>query len=127
MTQQTWARELGDRATVDAVNPGPVIGDIFRESGKDFRNRMQGWRDNAPGSMIIVDEGFDGDGRPTFPDGVAGVVGMLSERGMGSGVLGVCLLAMLLLKLSIRALNEISERGGGGAVSPKMIYNSLGW
>ncbi|KGM92333.1 uncharacterized protein PADG_11530 [Paracoccidioides brasiliensis Pb18] len=62
MTQQTWARELGDRATVDAVNPGPVIGDIFRESGKDFRNRMQGWRDNAPGSMIIVDEGFDGDG-----------------------------------------------------------------
>ncbi|KGY15902.1 hypothetical protein PABG_11150 [Paracoccidioides brasiliensis Pb03] len=62
MTQQTWARELGDRATVDAVNPGPVIGDMFRESGKDFRNRMQGWRDNAPGSMIVVDEGFDGDG-----------------------------------------------------------------
>ncbi|EEH41560.1 3-oxoacyl-(acyl-carrier-protein) reductase [Paracoccidioides lutzii Pb01] len=36
MTQQTWARELGDRATVNAVKPGPVIGTCSGSPGKIF-------------------------------------------------------------------------------------------
>ncbi|PGH12336.1 hypothetical protein AJ80_06746 [Polytolypa hystricis UAMH7299] len=93
---RTWARELGDRATVNAINPGPVIGDMYWAAGEGFWETMQGWQDNAPGSKIVVEDGFTGTGkerlsekeqrivrekmggrRPAYTDEVAGVVGML--------------------------------------------------
>ncbi|KKZ63016.1 3-oxoacyl-[acyl-carrier protein] reductase [[Emmonsia] crescens] len=96
---RTWARELGDRATVNAINPGPVIGDMYWEAGEDFWKTMQGWQDNTPGSKLVVDDGFTGTGaerlseenqtlvrekmggrRPAFTDEIAGVVGMLCTK-----------------------------------------------
>ncbi|KAK2779832.1 hypothetical protein FQN53_001262 [Emmonsiellopsis sp. PD_33] len=96
---RTWARELGDRATVNAINPGPVIGDMYWKTGEDFWKIMQGWQDNAPGSKIVVPEGFSGTGserlseenrklvvekmggrRPAYTDEIAGVVGMLCTK-----------------------------------------------
>ncbi|PGG99685.1 hypothetical protein AJ79_08459 [Helicocarpus griseus UAMH5409] len=96
---RTWARELGDRATVNAINPGPVVGDMYWQAGEGFWKTMQGWVDNAPGSKIDVDEGFSGTGaerlteenlklvrekmggrRPAFTDEIAGVVGMLCTK-----------------------------------------------
>ncbi|WEW55720.1 Nuclear aminoacylation-dependent tRNA export pathway component [Emydomyces testavorans] len=99
---RTWARELGDCATVNSVNPGPVVGDMYWEAGEGFWRRMQGWQDNAPGSNMRVGPGFAGTGeerlgeeegrtvrekmggrRPGFADEVAGVVGMLCTKDGG--------------------------------------------
>lgn len=96
---RTWARELGDRATVNAINPGPVIGDMYWEAGEKFWNVMQGWQDNTPGSNLNVEPGFTGTGaerlaeedvktvkekmggrRPAFTDEIAGVAGMLCTK-----------------------------------------------
>jgi SCY1-like protein 1 len=96
---RTWARELAGRATVNSVNPGPVIGDMYWEAGEAFWKSMQGWQDNTPGSNLVVPSGFSGTGeerlseehrktvhekmggrRPAFTDEIAGVVGMLCTK-----------------------------------------------
>lgn len=96
---RTWARELGDRATVNSVNPGPVTGDMYWEAGEEFWKKMQGFQDNTPGSNIQVPPGLTGTGaerlsaeevktinekmggrRPAFTDEIAGVVGMLCTK-----------------------------------------------
>lgn len=96
---RVWARELGDRATVNAINPGPVIGDMYWQAGENFWKTMQGWQDNTPGSNIQIPSGFSGSGaerlsdedertvkekmggrRPAFTDEIAGIVGMLCTK-----------------------------------------------
>ncbi|KAJ5086465.1 hypothetical protein NUU61_007772 [Penicillium alfredii] len=90
---RTWARELADRATVNAVNPGPVVGDMYFETGEQFWRDIQGFQDNTP--MSKLDESSEdtmrrlspeqtrlikekmGNRRPAFTSEVAGVVGML--------------------------------------------------
>ncbi|KAE8353278.1 hypothetical protein BDV28DRAFT_110965 [Aspergillus coremiiformis] len=89
---RTWARELADRATVNAVNPGPVIGDMYFATGEAFWRQMQGFQDNTPLSKVVEGEGKMqelteeqrrlirdkmGGRRPAFTSEVAGVVGML--------------------------------------------------
>ncbi|KAF7585116.1 hypothetical protein BBP40_012496 [Aspergillus hancockii] len=89
---RTWARELADRATVNAVNPGPVIGDMYFATGEEFWKQMQGFQDSTPLSKVLEgDEKMGelteeqrflirekmGGRRPAFTSEVAGVVGML--------------------------------------------------
>lgn len=89
---RTWARELADRATVNAVNPGPVIGDMYFLTGEKFWKDLQGWQDNTPLSKVDPNgsdlESLDpekirlihekmGGRRPAFTSEVAGVVAML--------------------------------------------------
>lgn len=90
---RSWARELADRATVNAVNPGPVIGDMYFKAGEEFWDHIQGFQDSTPGSKFdetdpaiagrvtaeqsrIIKENMGGR-RPAFTSEVAGVVGML--------------------------------------------------
>lgn len=93
---RTWARELADRATVNAINPGPVSGDMYFKTGEGFWNQIQGFQDETPLSKLvdpkndpvlaelglteeqvrIVNEKMGGR-RPAFTEEVAGVVGML--------------------------------------------------
>ncbi|KAJ5799396.1 uncharacterized protein N7518_001464 [Penicillium psychrosexuale] len=89
---RTWARELSERATVNAVNPGPVVGDMYFKAGEQFWKDIQGYQDNTPMSKLtdhgdtvsrLTDEQKQliqekmGGRRPAFTDEVAGVVGML--------------------------------------------------
>ncbi|KAJ6103012.1 hypothetical protein N7486_005439 [Penicillium sp. IBT 16267x] len=90
---RTWARELADRATVNAVNPGPVIGDMYFKAGENFWKDIQGFQDNTPGSKLDVNDPDTmsriteeqarlikekmGGRRPAFTSEIAGVVGML--------------------------------------------------
>jgi NAD(P)-dependent dehydrogenase (short-subunit alcohol dehydrogenase family) len=84
---RTWARELAERATVNAVNPGPVEGDMYYAAGEQFWRQMESWQVNTPLSAIRegVDEGKlvtlsrekMGGRRPAYASEVAGVVGML--------------------------------------------------
>ncbi|CAL5865882.1 uncharacterized protein PFLUO_LOCUS88 [Penicillium psychrofluorescens] len=90
---RTWARELADRATVNAVNPGPVIGDMYFNAGEDFWRDIQGFQDNTPLSKLdesdaetmgrlteeqarLIKEKMGGR-RPAFTSEIAGVVCML--------------------------------------------------
>lgn len=90
---RTWARELAGRATVNAINPGPVIGDMYFQTGEAFWRQMQGFQDGTPLSAVLEgDEKMEGEltgkqrelirdkmggRRPAFTSEVAGVVGML--------------------------------------------------
>jgi NAD(P)-dependent dehydrogenase (short-subunit alcohol dehydrogenase family) len=87
-----WARELAERCTVNAVNPGPVKGDMYTQAGEGFWKTMQGWQDNTPLAGVPADaKGVDeedgeflqlakekmGGRRPAYDYEIAGVVGML--------------------------------------------------
>ncbi|KAL8743339.1 MAG: hypothetical protein Q9190_004301 [Brigantiaea leucoxantha] len=82
---RTWSRELAERATVNAVNPGPVATDMYSETGEEFQLQMKPYMQNAP--LKKVREGIDDEifvknaekagGRPAYEHEVAGVVAML--------------------------------------------------
>lgn len=45
---RTWARELAERCTVNAVNPGPVATDMYGSSSKEFQMSMATFNRTAP-------------------------------------------------------------------------------
>ncbi|KAJ4315829.1 hypothetical protein N0V84_008163 [Fusarium piperis] len=84
---RTWARELAERATVNAVNPGPVEGDMYFAAGEKFWKQLEPFQLNCP--LSAIREGVDnpelvklavdkmGGRRPAYWSEVAAVVGML--------------------------------------------------
>jgi NAD(P)-dependent dehydrogenase (short-subunit alcohol dehydrogenase family) len=102
---RVWARELAENCTVNAINPGPVWGDMYSQVGEKFWKVNQKYVDGAPLMSYIGDEtskakaGVDpaeydkivnegmGGKRPAFTDEIAGVVGMLcsAESGWTTG------------------------------------------
>lgn len=49
---RSWARELSERCTVNAVNPGPVATDMYAGTTDEFQAKMAGWTRNAPLAKI---------------------------------------------------------------------------
>ncbi|KAI9048770.1 hypothetical protein LZ554_007601 [Drepanopeziza brunnea f. sp. 'monogermtubi'] len=82
---RTWARELAERATVNAVNPGPVKTDMWAGATPEFRRSLRPFIQQTPGSAIrpavddadLVADAENAGGRPAYTKEVAGVVGML--------------------------------------------------
>jgi len=92
---RTWSRELAENATVNAVNPGPVWGDMYAGAGETFWKQNQKYVDAAPLCRYNGDtetkakaggdpEEFDrivkekmGNMRPAFTEDVAATIGML--------------------------------------------------
>lgn len=82
---RTWARELSERATVNAINPGPVKTDMWQQTTQEFKDNMRPFIQNTPGSAIrpdvddedLVKDAANAGGRPAYVDEIAGVVGML--------------------------------------------------
>ncbi|KAI9717725.1 MAG: hypothetical protein M1828_007128 [Chrysothrix sp. TS-e1954] len=82
---RTWSRELSGRATVNAVNPGPVATDMYGGNSDTFVRRMKPWNTVAPRAEVSKE--MDGEeavaevektgGRPAAPGEIAGVVAML--------------------------------------------------
>ena len=82
---RTWSRELAERATVNAINPGPVETEMYDASGEDFQTQMKPFMQNAP--LQAVRDGIDEErfvkaaekvgGRPAYAGEIAGVVAML--------------------------------------------------
>ena len=85
---RTWSRELSERATVNAINPGPVATEMYDSTGDDFQLHMKPFIQNAP--LQAVREGVDEEkfvkdndragGRPAYPQEIAGVVAMLCSE-----------------------------------------------
>ncbi|RDL38088.1 uncharacterized protein BP5553_05521 [Venustampulla echinocandica] len=82
---RTWARELVERATVNAVNPGPVKTDMWFGTTPEFQKLLKPCIEATPGSRIrpeiddkdLVESADRAGGRPAYPEEIAGVVGML--------------------------------------------------
>ena len=99
---RTWSRELADRCTVNAINPGPIWSDMYANAGNEgFWEINQPYVDVAPlakytGNEEVktlagedlekfdrtVKEGMGGR-RPGFPEEIAGVIGMLCSEESG--------------------------------------------
>ena len=95
---RVWARELAENCTVNAINPGPVWGDMYSQAGESFWKTNQKYVDSAPLMNYTGDdatraragsdpEEYDkivmkgmGGKRPGFTDEIAGVVGMLCSE-----------------------------------------------
>lgn len=85
---RTWARELAEKATVNAVNPGPVATDMYDSTSEDFQKQMKPHIQNAP--LMREREGIDPEnfvkdaekagGRPGYDHEIAGVVAMLCSE-----------------------------------------------
>jgi 3-oxoacyl-[acyl-carrier protein] reductase len=82
---RTWARELAARATVNAINPGPVKTEMWDGTTPEFRAGLKPFIQATPLSAVRPDiddedlvKGAEiAGGRPAYPEEIAGVVGML--------------------------------------------------
>lgn len=82
---RTWSVELAERATVNAINPGPVKTDMWFGTKPEFRANLKPWIQTAPLQAIrpgvddedLVKDAPNSGGRPAYPSEVAGIVGML--------------------------------------------------
>ncbi|TQN71298.1 L-xylulose reductase [Colletotrichum shisoi] len=82
---RTWARELSENATVNAVNPGPVLTEMYAGNTPEFKRFIKGFIEHAP--LMKARPGIDSDdlvkaaeeegGRPAYVGEIAGIVGML--------------------------------------------------
>lgn len=92
---RTWSRELAERATVNAINPGPVATDMYQTTDDDFVAQNRPFIQNTPLATprkgIEADEVYqpyvDAGGRPAYSEEVAGIVGILClpEAGWSTG------------------------------------------
>ena len=89
---RTWARELAQRATVNAINPGPVATDMYAGvPGTYFEDFNRPFVMSTP--LAKVRPEIDGEdmveyarvagGRPAYDWEVAGVVAMLCGEDAG--------------------------------------------
>lgn len=81
---RSWARQLGERATVNAINPGPVKTEMWNGLTDSFREMMYPYIKMAPGMAVRDDDneetkevGRQLGGRPAEAKEIAGVIGML--------------------------------------------------
>ncbi|TPX06896.1 uncharacterized protein E0L32_002392 [Thyridium curvatum] len=82
---RTWARELAERCTANAVNPGPVEGPMYAANTDEFKAGIRGWIEHAPlmrarpgvDSDEVVEDAKTSGGRPAYASEVAGIVGMV--------------------------------------------------
>ncbi|KAF4907652.1 L-xylulose reductase [Colletotrichum viniferum] len=84
---RTWARELVERATVNAVSPGPVEGDMYWAAGEEFWKQLEPFQLAAPLTAVrdgvhrpelvkLANEKMAGR-RPAYWTEDAAVVGMI--------------------------------------------------
>jgi len=93
---RVWARELAERATVNAINPGPVMTDMWVGTTPTFHKAITPMVQMTPLSAVRPEidppETLEiseklGGGRPAYDYEIAGLVGMLvsEEAGWSTG------------------------------------------
>ena len=82
---RTWARELAERCTVNAINPGPVKTDMWDKMPMEHRGGLRPWTSHSPLAAVrmevdeeeIVNQKEFVGGRPAYPGEVAAIWAML--------------------------------------------------
>ncbi|KAI4709326.1 hypothetical protein J4E89_006075 [Alternaria sp. Ai002NY15] len=82
---RVWARELAERCTVNAINPGAIATGMYTSLPKEMLERA--WSLNYMAPLAATREGIDSEetiaaakdlgGRPAYQEEIAGVVGLL--------------------------------------------------
>lgn len=82
---RVWARELGERCTVNSINPGAMATGMYTELPKEMLDKV--WSLNYMAPLAATREGIDSEqtiaaakpmgGRPAYLEEVAGIVGLL--------------------------------------------------
>lgn len=82
---RVWARELGERCTVNSVNPGAMATSMYTALPQDMLEKV--WSLNCMAPLAATREGVDSaetiaaaknmGGRPAYLGEVAGVVGLI--------------------------------------------------
>ncbi|KAF1846392.1 short chain dehydrogenase [Cucurbitaria berberidis CBS 394.84] len=82
---RVWARELGERCTVNSINPGAMATGMYTSLPKEMLEKV--WSLNYMAPLAATREGIDSKetiaaakdlgGRPAYLEEVAGVVGLL--------------------------------------------------
>lgn len=87
---RVWARELAERATVNVVNPGPVMTDMYLKQPIEVKKALALWNPVTPLSKVNVRDppevqemGQLLGGRAAYDWEVAGTVGMLCSSDAG--------------------------------------------
>ncbi|KAM6528696.1 hypothetical protein FALCPG4_009660 [Fusarium falciforme] len=83
---KTWARELSENCTVNAINPGPVRSEMYSRNSEEFKRLIKPFIQNAPLMAVrpgvddpaIVEEAKTTGGRAGEAEEIAGVVSMLA-------------------------------------------------
>ncbi|KAH7266162.1 hypothetical protein B0J15DRAFT_534258 [Fusarium solani] len=83
---KTWARELSENCTVNAINPGPVRSEMYSRNSDEFKQLIKPFIQNAPLMAVrpgvddpaIVEEAKTTGGRAGEAEEIAGVVAMLA-------------------------------------------------
>ncbi|KUJ17128.1 NAD(P)-binding protein [Mollisia scopiformis] len=78
---RTWARELAERCTVNAINPGPVKTDMWDRMPPEHRGGLRPWTSHSP--LAAVREGVDEEDLVRDASFVAGIVAMLCSEDSG--------------------------------------------
>lgn len=82
---RTWSRELSERCTVNAINPGPVLTPMYDRNTEEFKTLIRPFIEHAPlmraragiDDAKVVEDAQTSGGRPAYCDEIAGIVGML--------------------------------------------------
>lgn len=87
---KTWARELAESCTVNAINPGPVMTDLLRNCSEDVLAAQALWNPLTP---LAGAREWDTDevqafakrwgGRPAYVEEIAGVVAIICNPESG--------------------------------------------
>jgi len=88
---RTWACDLAERTTVNSINPGPVVTDMYNSAGQDYLDQLRPWVQNTP--LSAVTEERDGKeaverlpltgGRAATIEEIAKIVGMICSEESG--------------------------------------------
>ena len=88
---RVWARELGERATVNAINPGAMATGMYTGLPQEMLEKV--WPLNFMAPLARAREGIDSEqtvkaakemgGRPAYLEEVAGIVGLICSPESG--------------------------------------------
>ncbi|KAI1820419.1 short-chain dehydrogenase [Xylaria intraflava] len=85
---RTWARELSERCTVNAINPGPVLTEMYASNSPEFKREIKGWIEHTPlmrarsgiDSQELVEDAKTSGGRPAYVSEIADIVAMVVSK-----------------------------------------------
>lgn len=85
-----WSRELAERATVNSINPGTVMSDMYLKTPREMIQQLASYYPITPlaaaraeDSEVMKTEAERYGGRPAYDWEVAGVVAMLCSKDSG--------------------------------------------
>ncbi|KAF7926635.1 uncharacterized protein EAE97_010144 [Botrytis byssoidea] len=83
---RVWARELAERATVNAINPGPVMTDMYLSASEEVKQGLALWNPLTPLAPVrevdspeVRELGNRLGGRPAYDHEIAGIIAIICD------------------------------------------------